>query len=170
MLTQHTFYLRNRKRKHPLSPSAPKLISTHVRGPLSLSLTRGGGGVGGVKPPLHHDHGGSPGRRAGGQEGWVAGLLRASGRCGGSWLPCCCCAPRGPSGSCRPARLHSHTSGRSPGRGQLSSCAWCTPGLPSAPACRSSTRSDGRSTGPLSSSTSAGNSLPPCLLERPGPR
>lgn len=88
---------------------------------------------------------------------WLLSILSelsAVGTYGGSVWPCCCVAR--PAASDKRVPRRSRTAGRSPGRGYPCVCAWCTPGPPSAPACRSATRSGVHSRNPPHSRMTSG--------------
>lgn len=96
----------------------------------------------------------------------MGGPLSAAGRCAGGRRR----GGRGLAAGGTPAPQRIGSAGRSPARGRLSDGAWCTPAPPAAPACRSWTRSGGRSTARPRSPTSAGRSPPPHLRGRAGIR
>lgn len=89
----------------------------------------------------------------------AASNFRSSGTCGAwTWTRMLHL-----STPCRKGPWRSRSVGRFPGRASLSSSAECTPPPASAPACRSWSRSDGRSSSLLSSRTSADKGRPRAL-------
>lgn len=85
--------------------------------------------------------------------------FRSSGTCGAwTWTK-----TSRLSTPCRKGPWRSRTAGRFPSRESLSSSAWCTPRPASAPACRSWSRNDGRSSSPPHSRTNADKGRPRVL-------
>lgn len=87
------------------------------------------------------------------------GRLSAAGRCAGGTRR----RGRALAAGDTPAPRSTGSAGRAPGRACLSAGAGCTPAPPAAPACRSWTRSGGRSTARPRSPRSAGRSRLPLL-------